>query len=587
MKQLHLAILLILGSVTGLRAQDREVELLAESVITPQFFIAVIAGVLLALGFQFILTALSVALGITAIGDLKKSYVESKNHSSGKDTFKDDDEDDADGMSTGTMITTGFGIWSVITVGLSLFGATALAINLSLITSGIISVTLGLVIWATFFILMFYLESKAVNSLIGGLIHTATAGLRASGEAVKKMFSTSSETQMKHVAEDTVDKITHDLQASFDPHAVNDTLDEFFKRFDNKVPDYGQLKKDIEDIVEKSNQDITINEDSGGGQGKWMAAQSVINNAISESGDSNDEGKKGKVEQLKKLQKEFKSAYKEGNTDEEKIEKVVSKFTSAEEEEVQGYIKKIKEVLSKVKSDDTKGANLKEQIMPIIQNPKVEGNKLAQRISELDRETIISLLSENTQLKKEQIENYTDKAEEAIQSVQKKLSQSGDGNYRGEHPHGQMSDLKEKLEIAVFQFMNHTGKPDINLSMLTSFVQGKLNSSSGGGNLSQMKKRLKNFDKDSLRAVVTNNTNIDQKDIDKVVQSIEDARDNVLNKIDELEDEARKRVENTKRKAVIQAEHTRKTAASAAWWLVISAILSAGAAIGGSLLAMA
>lgn len=126
-------------------AQGTPVEGYTESIITPHFFVAIVAGVLLALGFQFILTALSVALGITAIGDLKESYVENKYK------LKDnDDEDDDDGMDMGTMITTGFGLWSVITVGLSLFGATALAINLSLIANPVIAITLGLVIWATF-----------------------------------------------------------------------------------------------------------------------------------------------------------------------------------------------------------------------------------------------------------------------------------------------------------------------------------------------------------------------------------------------------------------------------------------------------
>src|SRR5690606_3369828 len=119
----------------------------------------------------------------------KENYVENKYK------INDDDDDDDDGMDTGTMITTGFGLWSVITVGLSLFGATALAIHLSLIANSIRAITLGLVIWATFFILMFYLESKLVNTLVGGLINTATSGLRASGEAVKSMFTTSREKQ--------------------------------------------------------------------------------------------------------------------------------------------------------------------------------------------------------------------------------------------------------------------------------------------------------------------------------------------------------------------------------------------------------
>lgn len=580
----------------ALMAQETEVDTFTSSIITPNFFIAIIAGVLLAMGFQFILTALSVALGITAIGDIKESYVENKY----KVKDKDDDDDD-DGMDTGTMITTGFGLWSAITVGLSLFGATALAINLSLIANTVIAITLGLVIWATFFILMFYLESKVVNSLVGGLINTATAGLRASGDAVKEMFSTSKETQMKNVAEDTVDKIRKDFSATFDPKVINESIDEFFTRVDKTVPDYEQVKKDIKEIVEESDrrnekvQKETSKKQGGGGQ-KWMAIQQVMDKAISQASNGDGSEDQGKMEKLKQLQRELKEAYGEGENGEEKLEKVVAKFTPAEEEQVHGYIEKIKGILSKAspKDMDQGGSNLQNKIMEVVKNPTVEGPKLASRLGDLDRDTIVEVLTANTALEKKQVEQYADKAEDLIQKIKKQIGGSGDGSekrseltdasgLRVQHKDDH-SDMKVKLEREIAKLMNNTGKPDINFSMLTSYFQGKMDDQSD--KLSSVKRKLQNFDRDSLESVVTSNTNIDQKDIDKVVQSYEDAKNKVLDRINKIEDEANRRLENLKRKAVIQAENTRKNAASAAWWLVISALISAGAAIGGSLVAL-
>lgn len=591
--------------------ETTEAEYLVDSVVTPHFFIAVLAGVLLAMGFQFILTALSVAAGITAIGDIKKQYVKGKYHPDGKDNMHDtkhdvskkDDDDDDDGMDTGTMITTGFGAWSVITTVLSLFGATALAINLALIANPVIAITLGLVIWATFFILLFYLESKVVNSLVGGLINTATSGLRASGEAVKSMFTSSKEAQMRHVAEDTVDKIRKDFSAAFDPHVINDSIDEFFtklnKTVDKKVPDYDRVKEDIRKIVEESDernaqitkesdkrQEQTQKKHGGGGQGKWMAINSVLTSAINNSsgGDSQD---KGKVEQLKQLQKELKAAYDEGDNKEESMEKVVAKLTSQEEEQVHEYVEKIKGVLASASSSDMDSGGVQDKVMKVVKNPTVEGPKLAGKLGDMDRDTIVRVLSENTNLDKRQVEKYADKVEQIIQKIKSTLSgSSGSGSGSSSADFG---DMKLKLEKEIFKFMNHTGKPEINFSMLTSFFQSKLgmSSSGGGGNsLSSMKRKLTNIDKDSLVAIVTSNTNIDQKDIDKVVQSFEDAKSNVLQKVDDLEMEANRKVENLKRRAIIQAENTRKNAAAAAWWLVASALLSAGAAIGGSLLAL-
>ncbi len=615
MKKKFFTGLLFLTSTLVLQAQNPEandINYWTDSVITPQFFIAVIAGVLLAMGFQFILTALSVALGITAVGDLKESYVKGKYHPNRKDNLHDfdndvtdNDDDDDDGMDTGTMITTGFGIWSVITVGLSLFGATALAINLALISSTIISITLGLVIWATFFILVFYLESKVVNSVIGGLINTATSGLRASGEAVKSMFTPSKETQLKNVAEDTVDKIRKDFSASFDPHVINDAIDEFFTRVDKTVPDYEKVKNDIRKIVEESdersekiqeqhdNRQEKIQEKSdkrqekiadkkggGGSPAKWMAINNVLSNAISEGSDNGDSQGQGKVEQLKRLQKELKAAYDEGNTNEERVEKAVAKLTSAEEEQVHGYIEKIKGVLSSATPNDMDSSQVQDKIMQVVKNPTVEGPKLAGKLGDLDRKTIIDVLSKNTALDRKQLEKYADQIEQVINKIKSTL---GGGISTGDTD---FSDLKLKLEKQIYKFMNGSGGGSgVDFSSLTGFFQSKMDNQKDS--LKSIKRNLSNMDRESIVAVVTNNTSIDRNDIDKVVQSYEDAKNNVLKKVNDIENEANRRVENLKRKAIIHAENTRKNAAAAAWWVVISAVLSAGAAIGGSLLALA
>lgn len=577
MKKRLLAGGFILLSPMALLAQGTPVEGFTESIITPHFFIAILAGVLLALGFQFILTALSVALGITAIGDLKESYVENKYKL--KD---DDDDDDDDGMDTGTMITTGFGLWSVITVGLSLFGATALAINLSLIANSVIAITLGLVIWATFFILLFYLESKLVNTLVGGLINTATAGLRASGEVVKGIFTTSKEKQIAHVAEDTVDKIRKDLSASFDPKMINETIDEFFKKLDKRVPDYEQVKNDIKEIVKESDQRHEKTQKKHGGSGspgKWIAINNVLNQAITQSSGEDAEDK-SKVEKLKMLQKDLKEAYDERGTNDEKLEKVIAKLTPAEEEQVHEYIEKIKGVISSVTPNDMKdGKGLQDKVMQVVKDPTVEGPKLVSKLGELDRETIIRLLEENTVLERRQIEQYADKIEEVLNTIK---SMFGGGT--GEAGEADFGDMKMKLERTISGWFGNNGQESMNFGMLTSLFQSKLDDQ--GSSVKSIKRRIQNFDKDSLVAAITSNTSIDQRDIDKVVQSYDDARNNVLQKIQKVEDEANRRMENLKRRAVIQAEHARKNAAAAAWWLVISAILSAGAAIGGSLLAL-
>ena len=582
MKKLAISILFLFSGVATY-AQETELGNLAETIITPQFFITVMAGVILALGFQFILTALSVAAGITAIGDVKKSYVESKNHTAGKHNFKDSndkDNDDSSG-STGTMVTTAFGIWSTLTVAISLFGATAFAMNLSLVANPLIAVTLALVIWATFFILLFYLETKVVNTFVGGLINAATSGLRSSASAVKDMFSPSEASKVEHVADHTIEKVRKEFQNGFDSNMLDSAVDEFFTKFDQKVPNYDKVKNDIEkivdDSVEKSNKQSSSDSSGGSSPGKWMAVQSVLNNAIGEASDDNSEEGKSKTEQLKKLQKELKEAYGEGDNKEEKVQKVIATLTPAEEEQVGSYIDKIKDFISTEGSGDMDSQSLDQRVKEIVKNPKVEANKIGQKMEELDRDTIVKLVSQNTSMDRIQAEKYADKIEKTIRRVQMELN----GNSNDD---GVVTEIKEQVQSILSGLGSGSESSNFNFSDLTHIIQNKMDNQKDS--LDVVKSRLQNADKDDIIALITNNTKIDRKDIDKVANSVEEARNNVLDRIQKIEDTAKGRLKMVERKAVIQAEHARETAASAAWWLVVSAVFSACAAIGGSLLTL-
>lgn len=572
-----------LGSIFFFRsgyAQDLDPTIFAETIISPQFFITVIAGVILALGFQFILTALSVAAGISAIGDVKENYVSSKNHSGGKKHFNESEDRDGneDEMPMRKVVTTSFGIWSTLTLAISLFGATALALNLSLIANPLIGATLALVIWATFFILLFYLETKVVNTMIGGLINAATSGLRSSASAVKDMFTPSDATKIEHMADHTIEKVRKEFQNNFDSDMLNNSIDEFFAKFDKKVPNYEKVKNDISQIVEESvdkvNDNNTKNSGNGSSPGKWMAVQSVLNNAISESSDDKSQEGQDKTQQLKRLSAELKEAYGEGNTKKEKAQKVISKLTPADEEQVGNYINKIKEFLAKDGSSDMDAKQMGDRVKEIIKNPKVETSKIGQKLKELDRSTIIALISENSSLEQNQLEQYADKIEKAFSSLQDSFTTGNSGNISEE--------LKNQVEGLLNKLSGNNSGSNFNFAQLSSILQSKMDNQKD--NLDDIKNRLLHTNKEDVIALVTNNSKIDREDIDNVVNSFEEAKSNVLKKIEEIEDTARGKLKLLERKAVIQAEHARETAAAAAWWLVVSAVFSACAALGGSML---
>ena len=541
--------------------------------MAPKFFIAIIAGVVLALAFQFILTALSVASGITAIGDVREHFVKASNHT-GNNSSDDSNEhefnqdyNDHD-TNLGVKVTTGFGIWSVITTCIALFGATALALNLSVWSVPQTDITIALVIWAVFFILLFYLESKVVNSVLGGLINTATSGLKASAGAVSNLFAPSDSQKMDKVISSTIDRIKQEVNGSMDMSEISTVLDNFLTKVDNKLPDYDHLKADLENIANKTGSKNT--------SGKWMAIQQVLTKAIASKTDqknkSDDENSgDDKVAKLKGLLKEIQTNYGSADSKTEGIKKLATEYTNLSEADIDEQVNKIKNLLETSKPEGLDTASVKSEIQKVLKDPKMIGSLLSKKAEGINRASIIEALDKNTNFEKSQLERYADLIEENIEKVKSQFGSSTDEGFT------------KQIEGRIANFLNSTQRDEIQYDELKRDVLRIIDNPKDS--MSVIKSRLNSMNKDTIKALVTNNRYVDESQLDKISQSIEDSKKQVLDKVKTIETKTHQQVEILKRKAVIQAEHTRKTAASAAWWLVITAVLSAGAAIAGSLVA--
>jgi uncharacterized membrane protein YjjB (DUF3815 family) len=118
----------------------------------PRFFIALISGLILAFAFQLVLTNLSIAAGISYLGHPSESHE--------VETFG----------GTIRKVGTRLGIWTLVTVTVALFIACFLAVKLSLlILDPILGAILGLVIWGAYFLLLMWVSTTTVGSLIGSV----------------------------------------------------------------------------------------------------------------------------------------------------------------------------------------------------------------------------------------------------------------------------------------------------------------------------------------------------------------------------------------------------------------------------------
>ncbi|QMS87116.1 MFS transporter [Nostoc edaphicum CCNP1411] len=203
----------------------------------PRFFVALISGVILAFAFQLVLTNLSLAAGISYLG-----------HSS------DSDSDDGEVGSLGGSIRkigTAVGIWTLITVTIALLIASFLAVKLSLvILDPGLGAILGLVIWGAYFLILVWVSSTTVGSLIGSVVNTATSGFQAiMGTATAALGAKAVNNQVVATAEAAAAAIRRELGSGIDPVSIRENIEDYLEKIRPPELDVSKIRSDFENLL--------------------------------------------------------------------------------------------------------------------------------------------------------------------------------------------------------------------------------------------------------------------------------------------------------------------------------------------------
>lgn len=201
----------------------------------PQFFIALLSGLILTFGFHLLLTNLSVAAGISYVGHSSSSSSKS-----------------GDGFKIGRA----FGIWTLVTVSLALFFACLLAVKLSLYNSVLLGAITGLVIWGTYFCLLFWVSSTTAGSLMGSVVKTATSSFKSLvGTATAALGAKTASNQIVETAEATAAAVRKEITAGWNGTNIQDTLRDYLMTLQSPSLDTAGLEAEFERLIRES--DIT------------------------------------------------------------------------------------------------------------------------------------------------------------------------------------------------------------------------------------------------------------------------------------------------------------------------------------------
>lgn len=206
----------------------------------PQFFTALISGVVLAFAVQLLLTNLGVAAGISSLGN-----------------SSDHDDDDHKPTSFGKTIKKvgkTLGIATVITVTLAVFVGCLLAVKLSLLASPGLGAIVGLVIWATYFSLLVWMSSNTVGSMLGSVFNTASTGIQSLfGVATAAMGGTVASRQVVATAEAAASAVRRELTGGIDPVTLREQVEDYLEKLRPPQLNMQEIRQEFENILNDPN----------------------------------------------------------------------------------------------------------------------------------------------------------------------------------------------------------------------------------------------------------------------------------------------------------------------------------------------
>ena len=241
--------LMSLAQVPGTVELERDLEAVQDASFVfngPQFFAALIAGVVLAFAFQLLLTNLGVAAGISMAGGSGSS--DSSSSSSHHD-------DSSEGLgSTIKKIGTALGIGTLLSVSISLFFASFLAVKLGLFVAPLSGAIVGLVIWAAFFALMMFFSSQTIGSLLGSVANTATSGMQSIlGTATAAIGAGAASKQVVNTAEAAAAAVRKELGMAIDPVSMRENVEDFLETVKPAGLDVNKIAQDFERLLDDEN----------------------------------------------------------------------------------------------------------------------------------------------------------------------------------------------------------------------------------------------------------------------------------------------------------------------------------------------
>jgi ElaB/YqjD/DUF883 family membrane-anchored ribosome-binding protein/ribosomal protein S15P/S13E len=215
--------------------------------------------------------------------------------------------------------------------------------------------------------------------------------------------------------------------------------------------------------------------------------------------------------------------------DEEQVNQIISRIenvrnrvlqapkqaANAAQQSYEQTINSIAQYLRDTQIEELDPAGIQQDITKLLEDPKEGASALGERLSHVDRETLVKLLTQRGDLSEEQVNQSIDRIEEAIQNIVQAPRRLADRTTKG----------AIEFETQIENYLRSTDKEELNPDAIKRDLQLLLQSPRlGAMNLGD---RAKGFNRETLVALLAQREDVSQEEAEQTVDRIISVRDSI------------------------------------------------------------
>ena len=602
----------------------------AETLFTgPHLFFGLVAGLVLALAFQLLLTMLSAATGISSLGDLEEKarkpadrpdaedperryYHEGKEgrtvqedlgrsqtraHTPSPEHLRAEREErkPRGGVLAGVRkLNHAFGAWTLATACISLFFAAWLAVEIAMTVQVLVGVVIGLSIWGLFTIVATLLESNAILSLGGGLMKLATGTLRSAGGGLGAVFGRSDQAKLEEGARSIAAAVRDELLEDERIERLKREVRDYVARLEPQKLDLAEVRKELETLLNRTELRALVEEDEHSPRFQELVTASLRTRRGPDAVTRKQVGERARSAVEVVREETRRKGPAAGAVDS------AMRLAGVPSEKAEALRKRIGEYLRNTGREELDPEGIERDLNLLLQDPKLGLRALGERVTLLDRNAIAAILAQRGDMDEQAAQGVIAKVESVLKGVSdfmagRKPSEPTarpGSDPAGAHPSGGAGDqeddegLLDRALHKVQRYLDNLDQPELGYAGLREdFARIAEHPREGAAALLQ---RLRAMDRDTLAAIIASTRrDMSKEDADELLARLERRRDEMIAKVERARDQVLHRLEEARLEAVHQAEEVRKVAATASWWAVGTALASGVcAALGGAFAAL-